>query len=310
MRKLYLDNRSEQRVEAILNQNLASNGYRIWAKRRLAEVINTEPRERLSYEEFDYLSRASLDYVIARDNIGVFAVEFDGPAHSTDPRTVQRDVLKNRLCKRAKLPLLRITATEIEEWDQCTILDSMLQRHLAFRSEPREFLLDCDWDVIFDVKHPYPAIMPIADRLWQNHGIAWSQGDHRRVRNARYLCEVEHSNTAYLQSDQFHASAFRVLVWDRAPAPAELLFSEVSSVRIRAWLPLSANVPLPDIWHSAGSSYSGLLWSETMQRRVESMWFPDVPGIYPWDIADSYCKYQALRKAESWAEGKCHSDKA
>jgi hypothetical protein len=37
-------------------------------------------------------------------------------------------------------------------------------------------------------------------------------------------------------------------------------------------------------------------------KRVEAMWFPELPGISPWDIAENLSEYLALRQVEKWAE--------
>jgi hypothetical protein len=47
-------------------------------------------------------------------------VEFDGLQHLEDAHTIARDVMKNRLCKAADLPLLRITSREIFKRDEIT----------------------------------------------------------------------------------------------------------------------------------------------------------------------------------------------
>jgi hypothetical protein len=39
--------------------------------------------------------------------------------------------------------------------------------------------------------------------------------------------------------------------------------------------------------------------------RVESMWYPSLPGIRPWDIAENYAEYLGFRAVEQWAKSQC-----
>ena len=110
-------------IHSILVQQHSHKGYRIYPKVRLGDAIGKDPDEHLSGREFDYLTRAHLDFLVIKDEVPVFAVEFDGVQHFHDPETIERDVLKNRLCNAEELPLLRITATEITERDRLTLLD-------------------------------------------------------------------------------------------------------------------------------------------------------------------------------------------
>ena len=52
--------------------------------------------------------KAHFDVVVARNDLPVLAIEFDGPGH--DPKN---DHLKNRLCDRFELPLVRVRMTHI-----------------------------------------------------------------------------------------------------------------------------------------------------------------------------------------------------
>lgn len=65
----------------------------------------------LSDEEYSYSLRAHFDFVIAdQRSLPLFAVEFDGPRHENDPKTIYRDELKRSLCDKLGLPLLRVDA--------------------------------------------------------------------------------------------------------------------------------------------------------------------------------------------------------
>jgi hypothetical protein len=72
-------------------------------------------------------------------------------------------------------------------------------------------------------------------------------------------------------------------------------------VSIRAWLPLQHVVPeAPSL---ALSGLAGLAASSPqLIARIESMWFPSLPGISPWDIAENYAEYLGFRAIEIWAK--------
>ena len=178
MRTLKLLYFKESRVDTILRKRLEKEGYRIDAKVGLSDAINKDKGEFLAKREFDYLTRAHLDFLITKDNWPQFAVEFDGPHHQQDKKAIENDVLKNRLCRSAGLPLLRIRADQLDDLDQTTALDYMLDRYVAWGKEkdellamveefaenipenasPEDLAVDLDPHFWFDVRHPFPGI--------------------------------------------------------------------------------------------------------------------------------------------------------
>jgi hypothetical protein len=97
----------EPAVHSILRRQLTSKGFQVYPKVRLSDAVAKDDGEHLPQREFDHLTRAHLDFLVVRNELPVFAVEFDGQGHAL-PEAIERDVLKNRLCKSADLPLLRI----------------------------------------------------------------------------------------------------------------------------------------------------------------------------------------------------------
>ena len=79
----------------------------VHAKLRVADVIPID-RSGISNEEYSYALKAHFDVLVVRDNLPVLAIEFDGAGH--DPKN---DHLKNRLCDRFELPLVRIGMVHI-----------------------------------------------------------------------------------------------------------------------------------------------------------------------------------------------------
>jgi hypothetical protein len=43
---------------------------------------------------------------------------------------------------------------------------------------------------------------------------------------------------------------------------------------------------------------------DLLQKRVDSMWFPKLPGIISYGIAENYAQYPGFRAIEKWAENQ------
>jgi Protein of unknown function (DUF2726) len=207
----------EPEVDSILQRQLAKEGYRIMPKVKFSEAIGKDRNDHLSPREFEYFTKANLDFLVARENVPIFAVEFDGVDHFSDKRTIENDSIKNSLCKRAALPLLRITSSEIEQHDRLTILDYMLMRYVAWQKEspsiieeieefaatigpnhdPEDLAVDLDPSFHFDLRHPFPARDAVVERLWRNHKIAWSMTKPDRHQQAEYSSGSPHSSKVF-----------------------------------------------------------------------------------------------------------------
>ena len=59
-----------------------------------------------------YALQGHFDFLLAytTSSIRYFAVEFDRPSHMRNPDTIRRDAMKNTICQRLCLPLLRVDA--------------------------------------------------------------------------------------------------------------------------------------------------------------------------------------------------------
>lgn len=107
--KALLVNLHERTTDGLLTEAAAEHGDRLLTKVRLADVIDVD---HLSGRRKSFALAAHLDFVMVSEESAIprFAVELDGMQHWTDPVTMERDKLKDALCKAAQLPLLRITS--------------------------------------------------------------------------------------------------------------------------------------------------------------------------------------------------------
>jgi very-short-patch-repair endonuclease len=105
-------NKSEGVVFRELQTIADDNALRVFAKTRLSDVIE-KGTSRLTQREFDYYTRAHCDFVVVDAALHpVMVVEYDGPTHS-DEVQVERDKIKDSLCRSADLGLLRINANHV-----------------------------------------------------------------------------------------------------------------------------------------------------------------------------------------------------
>lgn len=81
----------------------------------------------------------------------------------------------------------------------------------------------------------------------------------------------------------------------------QIVFSTVRTAFVRAWLPTDTDIPstkdLPWIL-DCRTDQDLANW----KRRMEGMWFPSIPGVSAWDIAENFAEYLAFKAVETWAE--------
>jgi hypothetical protein len=107
-RRRLLDNAYEAETDRILTGVATKYGARVFAKARIADVLNISSSG-ISNDEYNYALKAHFDFTVAdEDSRAQFAVEFDGRHHTVDPSAIRRDTLKDAICERFGFPLLRI----------------------------------------------------------------------------------------------------------------------------------------------------------------------------------------------------------
>jgi|SRR5208337_894873 len=100
-------NKSEEIVLRELEIIAEDNGLRVFAKPRLSDVI-VKGATHLSRREFDFYTRAHVDFAITDDaSKPIMVVEYDGPSH-TELSQIERDKIKDALCVDAGLGILRM----------------------------------------------------------------------------------------------------------------------------------------------------------------------------------------------------------
>ncbi|MEV5142886.1 DUF2726 domain-containing protein [Streptomyces sp. NPDC052727] len=138
-----LVNSYEAAADRMLREVADEQGDRVTLKARLADVIDVDGMDGLSRQAKSYALAAHLDFVMVdkATSKGRFAVELDGRQHFADSVTLKRDALKDDLCERAGLPLLRITsdfARKVGRWRVLAYLTEAFYRSEAFFEAQRQ----------------------------------------------------------------------------------------------------------------------------------------------------------------------------
>lgn len=337
MKTKYLVRWKERETLEILDKVLQRTPYRVFSKVRLSDVLGKERGENLSSDDYNFLLTAHFDFVVYERRgymSPVFAVEFDGPHHQ-EATQVKRDIKKNRLCMRAKLPLLRIGYAELEEHDQVTLLEFMLQRFVAWQREhgqivteigsymaglePEEVdrlteggLLDpsIDPSFIFDINHIFPGIPKVARRLLGRFGILTPYLPMNLVAklnlgNCPFRCEIMPGKANYSSG------------WNVLKESCYTLYRHNPSIKSLHWAGGKLQTPGIEVL-SEGSAEFAMQWAipvvegydpggesgfEYFARKGELPYtLTDAPGVNVPSIVEWFSEYLALREVEKWAE--------
>lgn len=121
-------NRSEEVVLHELQKIVSDNAMRVFTKLRLSDVIQ-KGGTHLTNREFDFYTRSHCDFVVADHHARpVMVVEYDGPLHQLSAEQQERDEIKNELCRRAGLGLLRVNDNYVTKiYRGMTVLRSIVE---------------------------------------------------------------------------------------------------------------------------------------------------------------------------------------
>jgi hypothetical protein len=107
-------NLHEEATHLRLRDVCEKHGASIFSKVRLADILPIEGSG-ISDSEYKFALQAHFDFVVSNDtHTPLFAVEFDGPLHTSE-RQQARDKIKNELCKKFDFPLLRINSNYLKK---------------------------------------------------------------------------------------------------------------------------------------------------------------------------------------------------
>jgi Protein of unknown function (DUF2726) len=121
-------NRSEAAAESALQEAAKKNDARVFTKVRIADALSID-QSGLPGPLWRYALQGHFDFLLAdmTSSIPHFAVEFDGPSHWRNPDTMRRDAMKNMICERLRLPLLRVDAGYLRSVRRFTLIDWLVE---------------------------------------------------------------------------------------------------------------------------------------------------------------------------------------
>jgi hypothetical protein len=306
----------------ILKAVTDGTGYMVQGPIKAQTIIRKSEGEWLTNEEFNYWSRAEFDFVIFTDEenpLPVFAVEYDGPQHLDDPKIMRRDAIKNRLCKRAEFPLLRVGLAEINTHDQSTLLTYMVDRFISWEREKEEIFeevfeelrqrvtglhpelaseiaQDYDPTEIFDMRHPFTGTEAVGRRLLEQYKISGISQDPLHRHAVLYSALLLTDSIGPAEDEQFIQCKTTLTLYEGPSFSGRELHKIKGWARIRQWLPTHEEIaPLPADWQSPE-------FMDAVRRRAEATWQTAVPGVWPWSIAEHFAEYDASRRLEEWAK--------
>jgi hypothetical protein len=144
-------NKYEEVTYSKLKKICDENDAHVFAKVRVADAIPIT-NSGIPDKEFSFALKSHFDFLMTDNNYNpIFAVEFDGPYHSNKVQK-RRDVMKNELCDRFRLPLLRINANylnrEYRGFDLLTYFVEVWFLNVAFEEAQENGQIP--WDEGFD----------------------------------------------------------------------------------------------------------------------------------------------------------------
>jgi hypothetical protein len=161
-------NRSESAVYKDLLGITSNTGMRVFPKTRLSDVIE-KGGAFLTQREFDFYTRSHFDFVLT-DNTSrpLMVVEYDGPIHNQDKVQRERDEIKNELCRKANLGLLRINDRYVTKLENgMTLLRWIIEvREIAKAFDEAQRNGQIPWDEPFDPTFVQPGVSAKGFPYW------------------------------------------------------------------------------------------------------------------------------------------------
>lgn len=317
MRVKRLFNTSEYKTNKILQTVLRETGYTVRPELALNKVLQIEDNEVLSRPERNTLNNSSFDNVIYNDESWPeFAVEFDGPHHQ-DPKQRASDIRKNLLCHKARFPLLRIGDEFLTEYEKTTLLEYLIQRFVAWKKDHRQIseaqeeigtylvaggAAEVEYEqlddplIMWDLLHPFPGSIEIAQALYTKYGIVTTHTDadvyEAAVSQAEYFFfQMEGSGGAPI--GLYHYSVERRFGLRKMMRQASGRYDWEPMHSVSAAVSYQWRLPTADLF--APRSNSIAIFEETVHGQR-------LPGVSMQEVAEHFCDFLALRQLKSWAE--------
>jgi hypothetical protein len=305
-----LTTKSERIAKQILGGTLARSGWAFAMKIRLQDVLELD---RLNEAEWSLYTSGHFDFVLYRssDDMPVFALEIDGPSHE-NPKQISLDIIKNRLCASAGLPLLRVGVDALDETAEISVLEWLVERFVSWEEQSSAYRADQLSPIVHHIVLPFLGNPALTTRLFNDFGIAVG------VKNSAVLSQVEVFGQHWIvkASETFADKApHRLEVNWPAPVPSyhDGPVSEFTVSNVEVHLSRRES---PDVlfrttgqarfaWAHKTLSSSAIpphaLILSAEQLRAFGLFAPDLPWLDASAVAGELAIYNALSRVERWA---------
>lgn len=150
-----LTTNDEMLAKRILGGTLAGSSWAFAMKIRLQDVLELDG---LNESEWSLYTTGHFDFVVCRslNDMPVFAIEIDGLSHA-DPKQVRLDIIKNRLCVSAGLPLVRLSVDALDEDEGISILAWLVERFVSWQEQGPAYRADSISPLVHHVVFRFPG---------------------------------------------------------------------------------------------------------------------------------------------------------
>ena len=314
-RKLF--NTSEYKTSRILETVLGGTGFRVYPELMMNRVLDLGS-ETLSRQERNTLNNSSFDFVVYNEiSHPEFAVEFDGPHHYVDEKQQQSDIRKNRICAKARLPLLRIGDEFLTEYDKVCLLEYVIRRFVDWRNDTariseeesdiasylakeganeEEYERMRDPQIMWDLLHPFPASLEIAERLFCAHDVvsSWIDPDTycKAFSQPQLLLFEQYGMGSHpIGLDYYREERSYELRQMTRSAPEQFEPRRIHFLSVA----VTCQFKLPTA--DRRRFYSG-----DSRLLIEDAHGQELPGISMSQLANHFCDFLALNKLRTWVE--------
>jgi len=126
-RRRILINEEERNAFTLLEEVLRHHNVRLYTKVRIADALDIN-NSGLSNEEYSFSLKGHFDFLVEPEGQPVaFGIEFDEDYHDSDSKAQKNDELKNSICEKLGLPLLRIQIDQLQQVGKFTILGWLIE---------------------------------------------------------------------------------------------------------------------------------------------------------------------------------------
>jgi hypothetical protein len=316
MKTKKLFNTSAYKTSTILERVLKETGCRVYPELALSLVLDVDD-DVLSRQEKNTLNTASFDFVVYNEeSFPEFAVEFDGPDHQMYEKTKQADIRKNVLCCKARLPLLRINDEFLTEYEKCSVLEYMVGRFVSWRNERGRVVQEesdiseglaargatedeydrmMDPQIMWDLEHPFPASIELAQQLHSIYGIVNNHLDLEVYEKA-----TEQSDFLFFHRKGLGSGPVGLYHYEKDGSYELERRTQDESGKRRTESIHIVTVGVTYQWRLPTVDLTRI--DPSKEPIVENVHGQELPGISVEELANHFCDFLALNQIRTWAE--------